>query len=189
MHNLGIGSKIAGLTCLLVIVSTSAVGSYAFTRTRKAMLKEAFASLSTNAKVAGIRLLSKIDTLRQDAQFLAKIPPIQAAIQARDAGQIDPSDGQSAQDWRNRLTTAFVELARAKPHYRQISFIGVADNGLELVHVERVGDEVVAVPESDLQMKGKRDYFRLVSRICGAYPVWAKPQVDDRAPLRSLRRS
>ena len=31
--------------------------------------------------------------------------------------------------------------------------------------------------------------FRLVSRICGAYPVWAKPQVDDRAPLRSLRRS
>ena len=29
----------------------------------------------------------------------------------------------------------------------------------------------------------------LVSRICGAYPVWAKPQVDDRAPLRSLRRS
>ena len=31
--------------------------------------------------------------------------------------------------------------------------------------------------------------FGLVSRICGAYPVWAKPQVDDRAPLRSLRRS
>jgi len=58
------------------------------------------------------------------------------------------------------LKTMCLYLMEAKPVYDQVRIIGGPPEGVEALRVNRVGDEVVVVPDSMLQVKGHRDYYQ-----------------------------
>ncbi|MEZ4873659.1 MAG: hypothetical protein R2827_15750 [Bdellovibrionales bacterium] len=46
---------------------------------------------------------------------------------------VDPLDGSSISLWKDRLSVIFQEMIHSKNKYIQIRYIGVADDGKELV--------------------------------------------------------
>jgi signal transduction histidine kinase/ActR/RegA family two-component response regulator len=64
-------------------------------------------------------------------------------------------------EWRSRFARRLSAELDAKPSYSQYRIIGIADQGRELLRVDRgTSDGSVRVaPEAELQRKGDRDYF------------------------------
>ena len=73
---------------------------------------------------------------------------------------LDPLDGSSLTEWRNRLAEIFSKFLEAKSEYLQLRFIGVGDRGREIVRVHRTNNRVVRVREKNLQHKHNTPYFQ-----------------------------
>ncbi len=122
-------------------------------------------ALSTQARTAATHLLGDLKNLRGDVLFLSATPPIQGIIRARQSGGFDPVGRSSESDWRERLTQIFDALLQHRPEYFQVRYIGIADDGLELVRSDRRGKEVVAKPGAELQNNADRPYFGKTLRL------------------------
>jgi diguanylate cyclase (GGDEF)-like protein/PAS domain S-box-containing protein len=122
--------------------------------------RESYASSMENAvNNRGTRLQVYINDLRRNTRFLAHTPPVQAITHIIKEGDIDSFNGDSKAVWEERLQEIFKAFLQAKPNYFQLRYIGVADNGRELVRVQRVAGEIVIASENQKQMKGDHDYF------------------------------
>lgn len=104
-------------------------------------------------------LNKEVDEFKRYTLFLAQTPPVQGIIRAAANGGFDPKEENSISTLKDRLTTIFAKFIETSGEISQIRFIGVANNGLELVRVNNRGNEIIAVPEGQLQHKGGRDYF------------------------------
>lgn len=125
-----------------------------------ALIKLASYSQTEQLKNESIRLKTQIETLRHDVMFLANIPPVYGIIRAQRNNGIDPVDGSSMKRWKIHLKEIFVGFLQSKKNYFQVRFIGIQDNGKELVRVERDGEKIIKVSEPLLQEKGDRKYFK-----------------------------
>lgn len=106
------------------------------------------------------RLKQVISVMKSDVRLLSQMPPVQGIQRAKAHGGTDPLDGSSGQEWRKRLASIFTTMMRTKPRYFQIRFIGVDENGKEIVRVEQEGGKIVTVDDGNLQQKGNRYYFQ-----------------------------
>ncbi|HYY37399.1 MAG TPA: hybrid sensor histidine kinase/response regulator, partial [Xanthobacteraceae bacterium] len=63
---------------------------------------------------------------------------------------------------RRRLESRFSAELTAKPWYDELRIIGIADGGREIIRVDRsgAGGAIRAMPDSELQRDGDRDYFQ-----------------------------
>ena len=104
-------------------------------------------------------LMNRTATLVRDVTYLAGTPPVLGIPRSLENAGIDPEDESTIEEWKMRLGTIFSELSRAKPFYQQIRYIGVADQGRELVRVNNFDDGIQVVPENELQQKAQRPYF------------------------------
>ncbi|MCA8938192.1 MAG: response regulator, partial [Planctomycetes bacterium] len=93
-----------------------------------------------------------------DTRVLAMTPPIQGIVRAKANNGIDPKDGSSLEVWRDRLATIFENVLKEKPHYLQLRYIGLENDGLEIVRAERRNNEVHRIPDEALQSKGDASY-------------------------------
>ena len=163
--NIGISAKLSLLMVAVVVAAAGAMGFPTYQRINTALVERELGELIADAKTAGVRLATQIESFRQDTVFLAGTPPIEGIMRARAGGGTDPVDGSSAEVWRERLAIIFTEMLRAKPHYLQVRYIGVADAGREIVRVDRWGAGARTVPEAELQPKGTREYFEGALRL------------------------
>ena len=67
--------------------------------------------------------------------------------------------------WRRRLEISFISLLEQRPEYLQVRFIGAADEGMEVLRVERHADEIISVARDKLQRKGQYDYVRQALKL------------------------
>jgi PAS domain S-box-containing protein len=116
--------------------------------------------LGEGVRNAGGQVQAIVDDMRRDALFLADTPAVRGVARAGTAGGVDPETGLTEARWRAGLAHVFSSLARAKPHYLQVRLIGVADDGRELVRVNRDRRGVHTIAPEILQAKGSRPYFR-----------------------------
>ena len=163
----GIGTKITLLLCAIAVVASCAVGFSTYWQFNTTLIDQELQELSILARVKGAQFLVDVASMRDDVTFLSGTPPVQGLIRARRSNGIDPVDGSTEQQWRERMATLFTEMLRAKPQYSQIRFIGVADGGREVVRAARdveCGD-VLVVPDPELQQKGQEPYFGATTRL------------------------
>ena len=94
----------------------------------------------------------------------------------RIADDVDPVTGTPSDVFKKRIASRFVAELSAKPEYSQFRIIGIADGGRELVRVDRMGPggAIRTVPESELQRKGDRDYFKAAIQL-PAGQLYASP--------------
>jgi PAS domain S-box-containing protein len=159
-RSFGIGARMAMLVCALVAVIASASGVWNYLRLRDGLLREESSRQQAAAELIAAQLVSGAEALRQDVAFLAAIPAVGGIVRAAQAGGVDPDEGRSGKYWRERLVEIFEAEMRTTPEYFQIRLIGIANNGRELVRVERRGRQVVVVPDESLQEKVGRSYFQ-----------------------------
>lgn len=91
----------------------------------------------------------------QDASFFSKMPAIQGIVQATKNNR-----PEQLREWKQRLEQTFKQVLESRNMYSQMRFIGVANDGLELVNVKRILNKVTVVPASRMQKKGHRPYFK-----------------------------
>ena len=142
-----------------LILLAATLGGYGLGRIRiEELVGKEQQTLSAEAELAAKQLTADLQHLRQDTLFLSTVAPIQGIVRARAADGIDPTTRISEEEWRQRLTMLFEAMLKYRPDYFQIRFIGVADNGKELVRVERNGSRIVVTAKQELQSKGDRYY-------------------------------
>ncbi len=146
----------------LVVVTAIASASAIFFELDAQLVATKELQLASETNVRATRFKDAMDELVRDVRLLAGTPPISGVVRTVAAGGIDPADGSTDAQWKQRLATIFRQLLRSKPNYLQARYIGVADGGRELVRVERsVGSATVtAVWGEALQRKGDAAYFR-----------------------------
>ena len=152
--------KIIWLTCLSVFLSTLLISVMNYVRLQDTLLSTATEKLAGQTRLMAQRFKNSYDQMESDAQVLSYTPPIQGIIRSRANAGVDPLDGSSTEIWRERLSTIFSSVMRARPDYLQIRYIGVADNGRELVRVNRTAFGIYVVAEAELQEKASEPYFR-----------------------------
>ncbi|MDD5056241.1 MAG: EAL domain-containing protein [Sideroxydans sp.] len=129
-------------------------------RLHDAYFKARSADVESVLHAEKLRMGQSIEILRQSTLFLANVPPISGIARAASNRGTDPRDKNSYATWEARLQEIFTAFLRAHPDYFQARFIGVADDGRELVRVERRADRIEVTPREALQAKGDRDYFK-----------------------------
>jgi len=128
-------------------------------------LRDSGIQLALRGKLNGELLQREINSLRKETQSLSHTPPIQAIIRATYNQGVDPLDQDHIDVWKKRLQAIFTAFITPQPSYFQIRYIGIADNGLELVRVDRRGNEIVITPPEKLQAKSHSDYFQATLKL------------------------
>ncbi len=130
------------------------------TRVHDAYLNDSRDDLESGLKAEELRLKLNIEALRQDTLFLANLPPITGIMRAAANRGIDPRDKNTYATWERRLQEIFAAFLRTHPQYYRVRYIGVADDGRELVRVDNRDGRVEAIPREVLQPQGDRDFFK-----------------------------
>ena len=160
---LGISRKIAILVCSIAVLSVVLTSGWAFYCFSQLLIEDNLRNIEHDAHVASERLQTRLEDMSNDVAFLVDTPPVSGMIRAlATADGIDPRDGSTLVEWKHRLAVIFKGLVQAKPFYRQIRFIGTANNGREIVRVDRVvpDDHIISIPDEQLQQKAHRDFYQ-----------------------------
>ncbi|GAB3476386.1 ATP-binding protein [Marinomonas epiphytica] len=107
----------------------------------------------------------RVSEARNKVGFLHGIPSVEGLRRAIENEGVDPKDGISQALWKASMTTSFLAFLQSNPDIQQIRFIGRANNGRELVRVERRAGQISAVPEELLQEKKDTDYFKAIEKL------------------------
>jgi len=123
----------------------------------KQYLEEYSKRQSLQLHINANRIKQSIEILGLDALFLSDTPGIQGLLKAFSSSNNDasPTKGKRIR----LLENGFSNFLRARPDYYQVSLIGIADQGRELIRVYRENEEILVTPPELLQQKGDRDYF------------------------------
>lgn len=146
----GIGFKLGLLLASFGLVAMGLVGYYAYASSRANLLAAAQGDLLTATQVLGRSFQTSIDEIAADTSMLASLP-ISAAIAS--ARQRPGPVGE-----QKLLTDTFTAMLAVHPEYFQIRLIGAYQHGLELVRVDRDGDQLVPIAAPDLQEKAHYPY-------------------------------
>lgn len=156
----GISKKIQLLNGVLVLVSALVLGLVFYHEAEKIILKNKLGELSGNVSVYKSGLLGKLKNMEGNTVFLSKAPPIQGLIRSERNNGKDPLDGSSSEEWKVRLAIIFSNFLTSHPNYFKLRFIGMKDEGREIVRVDKVGTSINVIKEKDLQSKEHRPYFK-----------------------------
>ena len=162
---LSIVMKVSILAGSIAALASLIVGTLIVNGSANIVYQEALNHLKYETNLKSVKLISDIKNLSGDTQYLAGTPPIKGIPRAIANGGIDPYDNSHLIMWKKRLATIFSELIRAKPNYLQIRYIGIADNGKELIRVDRKGNLIKNISIKDLQQKGGTSYFKKAIKI------------------------
>lgn len=142
---------LGSIAATVVLLSSTVTGEY------QAALRDA---LTQQAGRKADRLNFVVEEIQRDVEFLRNTPPIQGIIRAENNQGEDPIDGSTQEQWKRRLATIFRAVLLAKPEYVQARYIGLADNGRELVRVEKDTRSGLLLEPEEMQQKLARPYVR-----------------------------
>ncbi len=146
----GIGFKLGLLLASFGLVAMGLVGYYAYASSRATLLKAAQGDLLRATQVLGRSFQASIDEIAADTALLASLP-ISAGIASARQGPGPVRD-------QKLLTDMFAAMLAVHPEYFQIRLIGADRHGLELVRVDRDGDQLIPIAAPDLQEKAHYPY-------------------------------
>jgi len=153
-------SKIILLACGVSLVTSLALGALLVLRTTSLSRDMAVENVAHEAQLVALEFKRTYDEMINDAFVVSRTPPIQGMLRSAANNQIDPLDGSTTDQWRQRLEDIFVSMMRERTTYTQMRYIGLDNKGRELVRVNRASNGWERVTESRLQAKSEEVYFQ-----------------------------
>ncbi|WP_025897469.1 PAS domain S-box protein [Sneathiella glossodoripedis] len=148
----------AGISVAVAVL----VSGLNYIQTTQKTLDATIESLSVKAHLMALRFQNAYDAVQNDVRIIANTPPITGLIRSLENGGVDPTDGSTTALWKDRLATIFSSVMRENPHYMRIRYIGLSENGRELVKVSRARFGFRVVPDVELREKAKENYVKTV---------------------------
>ena len=152
--------QFAILSLFITLVGVVGITYWSYQSSDQLLQQQALERLGDDLKREREVLRGKLATLVEDARFLAEGFGVDGIIRANQGEGYDDQENMTLGMWRNRLANTFRIVLQQRQAYTQIRFIGVADNGLEIVRVERTVDRLEITPKEKLQPKGQYDYLQ-----------------------------
>lgn len=121
---------------------------------------QTFAALEESAVSAEYAAGTRVRTYINALNFLHQTPPISGIVRATENDNVDPKDGTTLLQWKQRLQTIFVAFIENNEEVEQLRVIKANEQGNEFIRVERDGGSVSIVDDIDLQPKSARNYFK-----------------------------
>ena len=141
------------------------LGWYTHQATRERIYNDQSQRLTDQLNLRSALLERRLKEDRAKTHFLYNTPPIQGILRATQNGGLDEEDGTRLEQWKRRLEIIFEAYLEDNPSVTQARYIGLADNGRELVRVDRIGGNIKVRHGKELQAKGNRDYFQAISEL------------------------
>ena len=165
LHDLPLSTRIAGSALLLV-----ALGALTLMFVEEAHLREVYfgqrrAHLEEAFLFNELRLTQAINTLRCNARFLADTPPVSGIMRAARNNGYDTRDGNTNEQWEERLRQIFSPFLLAHPEYYQLNYIKIADQGREIAHLTSRNGQVEIMPPDRLRSMAGQDYSAATMKI------------------------
>ena len=157
---LNLSKKIILFSIALVFFTSMTIGAFSYFWQYEEITESIKNEKKNEIKILSSHILSKIEEVRNDVLFLSATPPIKGIIRSTNNNGLDLFDGSTLDEWKDRLATIFQEILYAKKNYIQVRFIGFDEGGRELVRVDRSGNKVLRIEESNLQEKENESYFK-----------------------------
>jgi len=154
-----ISGKVTMLAFSLVVISAITIAVFFFQETLKTLAQKELENITHEVNIKSEQLKDTIKTLHDDVLFLSRTPPVQGIIRARKGKGTDPLDNSTEEEWIQRLSFIFSNFILSKPNYIQAQYIGISENGKELLRVERINEKVLTKEKSALQETGNMAYF------------------------------
>ena len=131
------------------------VGFFLLRYSSKEIIDSSEKKLIHASALVGLKFSGYIEALKHDITHLSKSPFLSNYLES-----------ESRKD-RELLTQEYLSLIESKPDFAQIRFIGVGNDGKELIRVERKNNQLFFIPDDELQEKGTRDYFIETIKMAG----------------------
>lgn len=144
----GINLKLGLLLAVFGVFASGLTGYYIFNTTRDILSKKATQSMINSTLVIGQRFSIMGQKVANDARFFAQTSLVQMAA----------GNGQDSSLLRKTLSDQFRSLLSVHPEYFQIRLISAKNYGIELVRVDRDGDNLAIIEGRNLQEKHHYPY-------------------------------
>lgn len=153
-------TRIAGLAVVLVITAMAAFGLLVRAASNAAITAREGDRLIYGVSDVAIQLNEEIEKAIADVQTAASTSTVKGLVRSIENGGIDPVDAVSAAEWMKRLADNFKVMLTAEKSYLTVELIEIADDGREIVKVDRTNNGIFRVPPGDLEQRGRAAFFR-----------------------------
>ncbi len=160
MFSLSIRQKIALVMTLVVSIATAGMAFTFIYQSKELSLDAAKREIGGQTRLLASRFKNRYTQLSGDLFVLAASASVKAAerqmeadLAAGQAGSLYPSTATGLQD-------SFRAIMSVQPEYTQLRLITVADQGRELLRMNRVNGTLKVVKQGALQQKGGEAYFK-----------------------------
>ena len=116
--------------------------------------------LTQESKVVATRLQDIFDAVQRDLEFLARSPSLQRLVNTLGSTTGESDDDAAIEQAKRQLQEVFAALLVNHPWYVQARLIGAANEGMEVVRVDQIDNQIRRVPKRELQRKSQRPYFK-----------------------------
>jgi len=158
LHNLPLSMRIAGSALILVMLGALTLMFVEEAHLREVYFGQRRAHLEEAFLFNELRLTQAINTLRCNARFLADTPPVSGIMRTARNNGYDARDGNTFEQWEERLRQIFSPFLLAHPEYYQLSYIRVADQGRDIAHFISRNGQVEIVPPDRLRCRTEQNY-------------------------------
>jgi PAS domain S-box-containing protein len=154
-------SKITLLVSGTAFCIASLIGGLNYYGISQIATDKAIEKLAGETRLAALKVRSAYGEMKNDAFIIARAPTVVSLVNSKRTGGIDPHDGATEAHLRDRLAAIFALRVKSRTYYRQMRYLGLADNGREIVRVDKTADGAieVVVPEN-MQQTGSEPYFQ-----------------------------
>jgi len=143
------------IAAFVLVLSVSTLVSFLFYfETERLLTQQTSNELAVESNLVEPIIEQFYSQAHSDILFLSRTPPVQGMLKALGKG-----DKKDYKLWQDRLKQVFSEFLINKNFYYQIRYIGIANDGQELINV-RFDKQTIVIPSSRLQQKSSRSYFK-----------------------------
>lgn len=159
--SLSLRTKLVLLVSGTALVTALLMGGLNFHSSHEIATELAAERLAGEARLAATKVRAVYGAMRNDAAVVSQTPPVRGLLRATLNGGVDPTEGATAETWREQLNRIFTSFLQAHPQYTKIRYIGLAANGRELVRVNKHADgRIEAVAPENMQEQAEEPFFR-----------------------------
>ena len=134
-------------------------------KSRKDAYQLAYANLQeeldTKSQALREHLINSVAAIR----FFHVTPPVSGIIRAAENELVDPVLNTPMAVWQTRLAEIFSGFMETDSYLAQSRYIMLAEQGQEIVRIDRTKQGVIRLTGPQLQKKGERDYVKVASKL------------------------
>jgi PAS domain S-box-containing protein len=155
-------TRLAAAMLFLVLLTVAAVGVLTYRSVETTVLPGELDRVETHARFLTSAIEADVRSARADVLAFSTGVAVTSLVRASVAGGADAREGLTAETARARMAERMEIAVALRPAYMRLRVIGVADNGREIVRIDRspVDGQVRRAAPADLREQAARSYFQ-----------------------------